>query len=361
VNQVCPSCTQPVAPGDVFCEACGAQLTANASLVSDVDLPDVAAQEVPVPGTVDGCLCVLCCDGHLVDGYCDRCGGKAPSARDHWREQPVPKVGGVSDRGVVHTRNEDAMAVAALADGSFTALVVCDGVTTAPESDRASLAAARAACAALAAHPRLDTGSLAELVNHWTAALVAACALAHAEAVAVARTLGDPPEPPSCTFVAVVELPQLAVAAWVGDSRAYWLPDDGPPVQISVDHSLGSEAIRSGLSRHEAESDPAFHTITRWLGADSVDPTPDTASTPLAAEGWLVVCSDGLWNYASSPEQLNDVVRRLATENSEPLALAASLVRWANEQGGHDNITALVSRHCATIGTLPPAGGASGG
>ena len=44
------------------------------------------------------------------------CGTKAPSARDHFTEQPAPWVAGVCDRGIRHARNEDAMAVAADAE-----------------------------------------------------------------------------------------------------------------------------------------------------------------------------------------------------------------------------------------------------
>src|SRR4029079_16305857 len=64
---------------------------------------------------------------------------------------PAEWIGGVCDKGIVHARNEDAMALAATADGRLGVLVVCDGVTTAPDSDRAALGAARAACAQLLA------------------------------------------------------------------------------------------------------------------------------------------------------------------------------------------------------------------
>ena len=46
-----------------------------------------------------------------ADGYCQTCGAKAPSARDHFTAAPAAWVGGVCDRGVQHHRNEDAMAL----------------------------------------------------------------------------------------------------------------------------------------------------------------------------------------------------------------------------------------------------------
>ncbi len=104
--------------------------------------------------------CVRCGGRVAEDGYCTECGEPAASERDHWAERPASWVAGVCDRGVRHSRNEDAMALAAsesaTAERAFAALVVCDGVSSAPDSDVASLAAARAARDVLAA--RAPTG-----------------------------------------------------------------------------------------------------------------------------------------------------------------------------------------------------------
>jgi serine/threonine protein phosphatase PrpC len=187
--------------------------------------------------------------------------------------------------------------------------------------------------------------SVAAAVSYWTDALVGACADANAAAVGVAHTLGDPSEPPSCTFVAAVVVGSLITAAWCGDSRAYWFPDGGGPRQLTIDHSLGTEMMAAGRSRAEAESDPAFHTITRWLGVDSVDHTPEVASQSIEGPGWLLVCSDGLWNYASA---LDEMAAQLSSAQStagpDPLPMCAALVDWANAAGGHDNITAALAR-----------------
>jgi hypothetical protein len=74
------------------------------------------------------------------DGYCTKCGTKAPSPRDHFEESPADWVAGVCDRGLRHVRNEDAMAL--LADGERAVLVVCDGVSNTDQSEVGSLAAA---------------------------------------------------------------------------------------------------------------------------------------------------------------------------------------------------------------------------
>jgi serine/threonine protein phosphatase PrpC len=350
----CPTCGAGIADGDTFCEACGAQLQGSPEL--GVLEPTVAAvpqrpaasvdDTAPIPRTVvTSAVCAQCGGRILDDGFCGTCGQKARSPRDHWTEQPAPWVGGVCDKGIVHTANEDAMALAATADGSLAILVVCDGVTSAPHSDRAAMAASRAGCSQLTALSMPPQSSVAAAVSYWTAALQGAAEEANAAAVGVAHTLGDPPEPPSCTFVAAVVSDSLITVAWCGDSRAYWLSDAGEARQLTIDHSLGTELLESGKSQADAEADPAFHTITRWLGADSVDHSPEIASQSIDSPGWLLVCSDGLWNYASTLDEMVTLLKDLSSAaGTDPLPLAAALVDWANAAGGHDNITAALAR-----------------
>ncbi len=238
------------------------------------------------------------------------------------------------------------MATALTATG-LAVVVVCDGVTTAPDSDRASLAASASARDLLAAASP-STGAFAARLSTWEPVLTASCRAANAEAVAIARMLGDPPEPPSCTFVAAVVDGDLIAIAWCGDSRAYWLPDgdgDGSGEQLTLDHSLGTEMIRSGMSREQAEADPTCHTITRWLGADSVDPTPEFRALRVERAGWLLVCSDGMWNYASGAGDLAALVVQAVGDGADtPTAIAESLAAFANARGGHDNITVALVR-----------------
>jgi serine/threonine protein phosphatase PrpC len=65
------------------------------------------------------------------------------------------------------------------------------------------------------------------------------------------------------------------------------------------------------------------------------------ATTP----GWLVVCSDGLWNYCSDASALADLAHeKLDLAQNDPLTAAGALVDWANAQGGHDNVTVALAR-----------------
>jgi serine/threonine protein phosphatase PrpC len=338
----CPNCGAAVDADFAFCESCGAALTpSRTSAANPVGSVDASARTQPTtrhtePAVPPAPPCPNCGGAVGSDGWCTVCGARASNGREHVIEQPAPTVAAVSDRGRLHPRNEDAFAVASQ-DG-WTALVVCDGVTTATDSDTAAFAAAQAARNLLTAADR-PTGSVADRQRHWSLQVKAA-AVAADQAAEGTATGGDA-NPPSCTFVTAITDGEVIVAANVGDSRAYWLPDNGPAQQLTTDDSWATEQIRAGVPRDEAEADPQAHAITRWLGIDSPEVDANTTTVTADCPGWLLVCSDGLWNYCSDASQLREVVDK---QPAEPLARAEALVAWANEQGGHDNITVTLAR-----------------
>jgi serine/threonine protein phosphatase PrpC len=363
----CPKCREPIAEGDAFCENCGTTLTAAPEQARAAAMA-AAAELTPEPATPEGAAdaqtsarthfinpagatddepavvparaCSSCGGEVGPDGYCTVCGVKAPNGREHLVEQPSATVVGICDKGIVHVRNEDAMALA-VAD-AWTALVVCDGVTTATDSDTAAQAASIAARNVLASAVDPSAGSPAERVTRWTALMKSAATAAGVAAAATAAAAGPTDNPPSCTFVAAVTDGELIVTGCVGDSRAYWLPDGGAAEQLSVDDSWATEQIAAGVAREVAEAGPRGHAITRWLGVDSPEVDASVATTTVTSPGWLLVCSDGLWNYASAAADLAALVASMPDQN--PLPLGEALVAWANAQGGHDNITVTLAR-----------------
>lgn len=326
---------------DRYCEACGAELRPVAVGKPALDTDTEPTVEI-VAQSVDRCQS---CGGVVgAEGYCETCGTKAAKARDHFEEQPASWVAGVCDRGIRHSRNEDAMAIAADPQpGTRALLVVCDGVSSSLDSDVASLAAARAARDVLTAGHAQGMGTESSRSSAIAARLEAAADAAN-DAV-LENTSPDSPNPASCTFVAAVLEDGLLVAGTVGDSRAYWFPDNAEAVGLTMDDSWAAELIATGISREEAESGPHAHAITRWLGKDAPDHTPRTTTRRIDGPGWLLVCSDGLWNYSSEAAPLADLVRQTAADRGgEPLATASALVDWANAQGGQDNITVALAR-----------------
>jgi serine/threonine protein phosphatase PrpC len=260
---------------------------------------------------------------------------KQPSPRDHL-EVSVEGVAAVTDRGRVHHRNEDAFALHAGA-GRVVA-VVCDGVSTTVNPHLASEAAADAALGVLAGEgPPPPEERLLQ-------AAVAARA-------AVEAVDGQPEPPglgwPSCTFLAAVADAGTVDLATLGDCRAYWMASGGAAEVLTEDDSWAAEQVAAGALTPEVAYEHAFaHTITRWLGRDG-DPSwaPRLARFEPPAPGRLVLCSDGLWNYAGAGPELAQ-----AAGEGDLLTVARRLVTFANDAGGHDNITVVV------LDVPPPAG-----
>ena len=354
----CPHCHAEVAAQEAFCEACGGALTPTGAgpgdepeepteMAAPIEITRSIQTDVDNQATVVVARPCTNCGGVIgADGYCETCGTKAPTERDHYTEQPASWVAACCDRGVRHHRNEDATAVAAEpAARSRAVLVVCDGVSTSIDSDVASLAAARAARDVLVAQRPTGLGTPASRVAAISGAVVKAAAAANA--AVIDNTAPDSENAASCTFAAAVVEADLVVFGNVGDSRVYWIPDHGSigePAELSVDDSVAQARIAMGVPRAEAEIGPQAHAITKWLGRDSPDFVPRTGSTDVNSPGWVLVCSDGLWNYASESAALQSLVAELSTPDSEPLPLAVSLVEWANSQGGKDNISVALAR-----------------
>jgi PPM family protein phosphatase len=122
----------------------------------------------------------------------------------------------------------------------------------------------------------------------------------------------------------------------VGDSRAYLLRD-GRLEQLTQDHSLVAELVRSGqLSPQEAETHPQRSVITRALGTDP-DVDVDRFSVEAMPGDVFLLCSDGLTAMVD-----DERILELVQGSREALQAAVeALVREANRGGGEDNITVV--------------------
>ncbi|MFE5395001.1 PP2C family serine/threonine-protein phosphatase [Streptomyces sp. NPDC056568] len=305
------------------------------------------APPAPVPAgsaagqAVAAKVCVACRAGRVDDdGYCENCGHAQPRERDHMEQESGP-VAAVSDRGLRHHRNEDAFSVGctALPDGAPASVaIVCDGVSSATRPDDASLAASRAAGASLLA--ALPRGTHPQQAMHDAIVAASHAVNALADEPATAREQAPHQNAPACTLVGAVVTAGLLVVGWVGDSRVYWVPVDrsAPPARLTEDDSWAAQMVAAGLmSEAEAYADERAHAITGWLGADAYELEPHTASFKPDRPGVVVVCTDGLWNYAESAEEMAEAVPLDAA--ARPLHGARVLVGHALDGGGHDNVT----------------------
>lgn len=318
----CPDCGTSTVAGDRFCEECGADL----HLVT-AGMPDGATRPAQA--------CVACGGPEIdADGFCTRCGFSQPVSRDRV-ELNLSGAGGVSDRGLRHHRNEDAMAlrVATDPDGKpeHVVVVVCDGVSTSDRPDVASKIAADTAADVLLAAARAGDD------------LTVATGKAVAAALHVVTELNGHSEignAPACTYVSAVVSGEEITVGWVGDSRAYWLADEGSQC-LTVDDSWAERMIASGaLTTAEAFADPRSHALVAWIGADAGDVQPHVGTARPNRPGVVLVCSDGLWNYLWDAEELAKAVLPAALD--EPFRVATELTSVALERGGHDNITVVL-------------------
>ena len=137
------------------------------------------------------------------------------------------------------------------------------------------------------------------------------------------------------TMVAAVALDGKLYVANVGDSRLYVVNNDIR--QITMDHSLVEEMIRSGeLERKKGRNHPEKNIITKAMGSrDEV--VPDFFEIDMEPEDKYVLCSDGLSNMVEDDEIRDIVVDYIDIEDA-----ARALVDRANYYGGSDNISVVI-------------------
>ena len=315
----CPNCLIVILPTDRFCEECGTSLIADSTIN-------------PTQAKNKGCS--KCGSGEIdADGYCVNCGFRNHDT-EHDRFEVVlsPQLAGVCDRGLKHHHNEDFLALSTIENPATQILVVCDGVSSSQTPELASQTAAKTTCESLSKN--LTQGQTPEeaMQNAITAALQAVSAIPYQSKVSA--------DPPSTTLVAAIVQNRVATIGWLGDSRAYWIASESK--QLTIDDSWLNDMVSSGkMIEAEAMRSSNAHAITNWLGADVRDSAkPSIINFPIPSQGYLLLCTDGLWNYAPETSQILALVQQ--SGSSDAVIISRYLVDFARSQGGHDNITVVV-------------------
>jgi hypothetical protein len=150
-----------------------------------------------------------------------------------------------------------------------------------------------------------------------------------------------------CTATGVLMVGAKAVMAHVGDTRLY-LVREGEAHQLSTDHTLAADLVRQGLvDPGSLRRHPQRNVLTRVLGPQALVDV-ETLAFDLAPGDRLLICSDGLADHVPDASWLAARFHEQALED-----LPDGLIRFANNEGGEDNITVIV---IGVDGPLPSDG-----
>lgn len=239
------------------------------------------------------------------------------------------RIFGGTDQGCVREVNQDAYTFQ-LVDENTGFVILCDGMGSDAGGHVASSRAAEIVSQAITRG--LSSGMPA---TSYRSLLISAAAAANA----VIREMAAGEESYTgmgTTLVAGILQHDTLYLGHAGDSRVYYLNRENTTLyQLTKDHSVVQMLVDSGeITAAEARVHPKRNLITRALGVEASIEL-EYSELPFA-DGRLLFCSDGLYNYAP-PEEHADLIA--TCENEQDVYL---LIDEANKAGGPDNITAVI-------------------
>lgn len=237
------------------------------------------------------------------------------------------KIVAKTDKGLVRSSNQDAYAVGEL-PGEVAWAVVCDGMGGEAGGNIASALAVKVISEKItsAYNEKMRDASIKNLLDS------AICA-ANIEVYDMAYSRPDL-QGMGTTVVAVIVRDKTAFIAHAGDSRAYIV--SGETIQqITTDHSLVQNMVDRGeITAEQAQHHPQKNLITRAVGVEKrID--IDFSEIDLNDNETLILCTDGLSNFVTNNEMIDDI------KDGQYYAFADRLVKRANKNGGGDNITVV--------------------
>lgn len=237
---------------------------------------------------------------------------------------------GATDVGRIRQTNQDAF----LVDLNDNIFVVADGMGGHAGGEVASRLCVQEIADYLRRHERMVKDPKRNHPDPRLSSLLAE-AINHASTRIYERALEEPDLKGMGTTSTLVKISgDHAYCAHVGDSRLY-LIRCGFIYQITFDHSLVNEQLRAGLiTKEQARFHERRNVITRSVGYQEAEDV-DTFCLALAPNDLLLICSDGLHGKVSDEEISNYC-------SSLECGAVSKLISAANENGGDDNITALI-------------------
>ncbi len=246
------------------------------------------------------------------------------------RSRPRFLAAGVTDRGRVRERNEDA----ALLHPDLGLFGVADGVSGASGNEGGGLAAQLAVASIAKVVRAADPEALRYVPLE---VLLGAVELADRRIREEGRAVGFPEM--STTIAALMVAGSHVCVGHVGDSRVYRLRQSKLE-RLTTDHTLLAEW--EATNRRPAPPDVrahAGHILTRALGGQSPGVQVDVRAVRWQVGDVFLLCSDGLHGLVSDDEMADVIASAPDLDRA-----VVRLVTRANEAAGHDNITAILVR-----------------
>lgn len=128
--------------------------------------------------------------------------------------------------------------------------------------------------------------------------------------------------------------------AHAGDSRCYLLRR-GAIVRLTHDDTLTNQMVEKGLVAPEDAAEHGFrHIITNVVGGSRPGVRAEVHRLTLEPGDVLLLCTDGLTGMVTDAR-----ITSILAASTSPEEACVELVRVANENGGTDNVTAVVARY----------------
>ncbi len=236
---------------------------------------------------------------------------------------------GITDPGCVRTQNQDAYQIEVL-DKHTLLCVVCDGMGGAKSGNVASTLAAEVFAQEIKQTWKSDMEP--DMIDQM---LIGAVKLANFTVFDQAQQFEEFTGM-GTTLVAVLIHKQNATIVNVGDSRAYYITQDGIR-QVTTDHSLVQMMVSRGeLAPELARNYPGKNLITRAIGTESTVECDIFHKTAAAGE-CVLLCSDGLSNLLDEQEILFEVVHTPDKKDT-----CDQLVNIVKTRGAPDNVTCVL-------------------
>lgn len=141
------------------------------------------------------------------------------------------------------------------------------------------------------------------------------------------------------TLSAVLVNNKHVVVSNVGDCRAYLLRG-GAIRQVTTDHSWVAEQVRAGLLTADAARAHPWRSMVTRAVSGTTELVIDIVELELQSGDGLLLCSDGLHGQVTDGE----MAALVGQHNGDLPGACRALIDAANDNGGPDNITAVLIR-----------------